>query len=540
MSGPIAYIQVRWRKYDDSTEWSYVRLDSDATSVTLKGLTRGVAYVIQARSVGPSGLKSVWVDISHTMADNPVPDIPQDLVAVDTADGIYLTWSYDRPQPPSTVSCVERALDVGGPFTEILIIDGTVALVSEVDNEIFYYRVRSKTYQGLYSDYSAVVSGLPSSLTGAVVMIPLAIVAGVVTVDCSIGQSFSLDLTEDAELQFINVPLHKVVLIQLTQRGAFDLTLPTNVTPDLGIAYVTTKTVDKTDALGFLTDSAGVYWRMRFDKYSDPIAAGILTTVITPNPAYAFASANPSVAVSASTSNNVGSVTYTWSRAAGGVGDWGGSSGNTGGADFTCSSTSSATPTFSRTGTADGYVAQNWLCHVEDSDSPPNVTNTVLEIALEDDALGGGGSGGWECPHEDEYLPAERIIDQARQAKDIKVGDLIWTIDPKTFIEYLTEVTRATRAKVECVKVHTESGVTFRSSTTAPIATMAGYDEWAENLFGKSILVKKNGRYIWSKVNYVEFIGMQWVIHITAASMHFLMGDVPGEYVGHHNIKYTP
>jgi hypothetical protein len=101
-------------------------------------------------------------------------------------------------------------------------------------------------------------------------------------------------------------------------------------------------------------------------------------------------------------------------------------------------------------------------------------------------------------------------------------------------------VTKANRAFVECVKVHTESGKVFRFSTTAPIKVQGGADVWAEYLLGEMIMVKIAGRWQWSRVTFVEPIGMQWVMHITCDNLYFLVGDEPDAYTAHHNIKYTP
>jgi len=74
MSGPISFTEVRWRPVDSDGVWEIRRLNENQKSVYIEGTDRGVAYVIEARNVGPTGLSSNWVSALHTpvLLDRPL------------------------------------------------------------------------------------------------------------------------------------------------------------------------------------------------------------------------------------------------------------------------------------------------------------------------------------------------------------------------------------------------------------------------------------------------------------------------------------
>lgn len=371
----------------------------------------------------------------------------------------------------------------------------------------------------------------------------LEIVSGVVTVDCSLSEHFSLELTADATLEFINVPFsERVVLIDLYQRGTgsdYDLTLPGTVRYVSGVPYVTSKILDAEDGLGFYTNSRGVMWAMRYSKnvnfeIGGP-TTGLMTAIATPNPLYGYAAASPSAAVTITPSGGTGPYTYAWTRAAGGNGDWAGSTTNDGGGNFSLTSSTVYNPTFSRTGGSSGPVTQNWLCTITDSLSA--TTTVLLEVQLEDDGATMGGGGGYTCPSIDAWLPG--IDGPPRQAASINVGDYVWAIDPETNEEFKVQVTHTSMAWSHAVTITTAIGVSLTCSKTAPLATPGGY-QMAELMVGEQTLVFKNGDWVWSLVIAVTDVGEIAVQHITCANKFFLVGDTIGEYMAHHNIKWEP
>lgn len=381
---------------------------------------------------------------------------------------------------------------------------------------------------------------------GEEVIMPVAIVGGYITIDCSLAEHFSVNLTADAEIRFINVPnSDRVALLDVKQKGAFNITMPVNVSPVGGIAYVSTKIVDAVDLLGFLTDSRGVQWLLRYSLNINVLAGGstvnAFAVTVSPNPAYGYAADNPSIAVAATAVNGTAPITISWSRAAGGVGDWGGSASNVGGASpFTISNAASFSPTFSRTGTADGYVAQNWLATVTDA-TGLSATSAPVEIALEDDGIvggGGGGGGGWRCVAIDAWVMCEGAL---RRAKDIRAHiDRVLVINPITRQERFALVSVSEPAQEQGYAVRTAAGVVLTCSGSAPLATPEGPVD-ANQSKDRMVLIRIDGQgYRWSMVYEVESLGLIWVQKITCDNNYFLAGDNMGEYLAHHNLKYEP
>lgn len=165
MSGPIAFYEVRWRPEDSDGEWSIVTAPAGSSSVTITGVDPAKVYVIQARSVGPTGLKSIWVDISHTVANNNYLQVPGNMDADGMADAVRLTWTFERPLAADIDVCIERGTSAAGPFTEILKVRSDYAVISETVDGTFYYRARTKNFREQYSAYSTVVSASPLTMT---------------------------------------------------------------------------------------------------------------------------------------------------------------------------------------------------------------------------------------------------------------------------------------------------------------------------------------------------------------------------------------
>ncbi len=417
--------------------------------------------------------------------------------------------------------------------------------IVDAPSGLYEARVKAINGVGTMSRYASSAETLvidPIDIAGYYV-IPLEIVGGYVDVDCSLSEHFSLELTADAQLRFFNIPSsERVAIIQVTQAGGFDLTMPLSVTPVSGVPYVATQIAEAVDMLGFYTDSKGVAWQMRYSLNINVLLGGptegLFAVTLAPSPAYDYAAANPSLAITATPVNGTPPYTYQWTKTGGGTGDWGGSSGNTGGAAFSCSAPTAATTTFSRTGSTDGYVAQNWICTVTDSVGMQK--NTILEIALEDDGIVGGGYGYIPCPHVDALLPGLNGT-EPRRAGDIKAGNYIYAVDPRIGKEFVVEVTRSETAPAPGVRVTTQCGVVLTCSTAAPLPafTPCGYMN-AADMLGHETYVCKDGVWLWSKVIGVKDVGEIAVQHITCYDKFFLVGDVAGQYMAHHNIKWEP
>lgn len=161
MSGPIAYYEVRWRPSDSDGEWSVMTAPADSSTISIKGVDRSKVYVIQARSVGPTGLKSIWVDISHTVASNNYCQVPQSMDADGMADAVRIMWTFPNPLHADIDVCIERSTSASGPFVEVARVRSDYVVIQELVDGTFYYRARTKNFREQYSAYSTTVSGSP-------------------------------------------------------------------------------------------------------------------------------------------------------------------------------------------------------------------------------------------------------------------------------------------------------------------------------------------------------------------------------------------
>lgn len=164
MAGAIAYYEIEWRPANSDEEWDHMILEAGSTTAKIAGVDRNKFYTVRARSVGPTGLKSIWKDISHTIPGNAVPDVPQNVTAQAVADGVLLQWSYPKTQASDVETCIERSTTASGPWVQINQVRATSSVATERADGTYYYRLRSRNFRGDFSDYSAVVSGDPETL----------------------------------------------------------------------------------------------------------------------------------------------------------------------------------------------------------------------------------------------------------------------------------------------------------------------------------------------------------------------------------------
>jgi hypothetical protein len=244
--------------------------------------------------------------------------------------------------------------------------------------------------------------------------------------------------------------------------------------------------------------------------------------------------------VTVTVNNGVAPFTYLWARAAGGAGNWAGSTDSLGGADFNITSPTSPTPTFSRTTTnADGLVAQNWRVIVTGADG--RSTQAILEIMLEDDGYIPGGTIDPidRCVHADSWIKPLGPGMPYRRARDIRVGDAMRVVDPDTGVESIEIVSNAQLAVVPGVKVYTRAGAILACSATAPLASRAG-QTLSTDMEGLETYVEIDGKKSWSLVEACYAEDNMEVMHITVGGKFFFAGLKQGWYIAHHNMKYTP
>lgn len=164
MPGPIAYYEIEWRPVNSDEEWDHMRLEANSKVAKITSVDRNKQYTVRARSVGPTGLKSIWKDISHTVPGNSVPDVPANVTAQAVADGVLLQWSYPKNQASDVETCIERSTTASGPWVQINQVRALSSVATERTDGTYYYRLRSRNFRGDYSEYSAIVSGDPETL----------------------------------------------------------------------------------------------------------------------------------------------------------------------------------------------------------------------------------------------------------------------------------------------------------------------------------------------------------------------------------------
>lgn len=164
MATRTEFYEIRHRVLNSEQPFRVERFPADSTTITIRGLLRGVQYEIQARSIAGS-LTSGWVEVTTEIEGAVrIPQTPLSLTAISVADGVSLKWLTDQPLASGDEWCIERADAVGGPFSEFTrtgAMQYTLPLTAAVER---FFRVRSRTFASMFSAYSLVVSGTPVSV----------------------------------------------------------------------------------------------------------------------------------------------------------------------------------------------------------------------------------------------------------------------------------------------------------------------------------------------------------------------------------------
>ncbi len=153
---------------------------------------------------------------------------------------------------------------------------------------------------------------------------------------------------------------------------------------------------------------------------------------------------------------------------------------------------------------------------------------------------GSGGSGIPGCVWEDSYV-LRRVGAYAvvSRAAELRPGDWLRVINPRTGAERWGRVSRADRALEPCVRVETDA-MHLTCSMTAPLGTQDG-QVLAPDALGALLAQRVDG--VFSHAGCVGVInaGERWVMHVTCENDFFLAGDDPRAMCAHHNVKaYIP
>jgi hypothetical protein len=128
-------------------------------------------------------------------------------------------------------------------------------------------------------------------------------------------------------------------------------------------------------------------------------------------------------------------------------------------------------------------------------------------------------------------------IEQCVHARDVRVGDELRIMNPKTGAKRWGQVSHSETTQFDGVQIATESGITLTCSTSAPIGLADGGSAQPAHLEGRLVAVDDHGTFRVEAVTSVKSVGIIDVQHITCEDDFFLAGDVEGRSLAHHNKK---
>jgi Concanavalin A-like lectin/glucanases superfamily len=163
---PIARYEYRWRRTDQPDVWVQGNnLGGLGTAgLLVEGLTSGVEYKFNVRTVGTNNMVSAWVEATHLAIDGNIYVPAQALVLTGTgvADGVDLTWTIQGPHSLSVSYEVWRAADSLGspvlPYVQIATVRGTSYHDAFLGGTKYWYKVRTLTAMAVYSGYTAAIT----------------------------------------------------------------------------------------------------------------------------------------------------------------------------------------------------------------------------------------------------------------------------------------------------------------------------------------------------------------------------------------------
>lgn len=349
----------------------------------------------------PTFAPASWFPVVYTP---PPPAVPGNFVTTGITDAVLLTWTES---PGADQYEVERAPGPSGPWSLLGRTSDLRYTSIEPQGTSAWFRVRAES-RGRFSEYTAPTIGVPTVGNFSTRVLDIVIgaasrawlwengttamlsesgkvwvseggVAGQAVVDCRYSK-FRISLTENiTSLVFVNVSDSHELVIEVTQRGAFNIAWPASVVPVSGVPYVPTQVVGAVDVIRLITFDRGRTWRLIVDRgEGNPDAGGAVFAVsLSPSPASNTAYTDgttpsaPSVQVTATTANGTAPVVHAWSRA-----DTGG------GTDFLIDDPTIAAPTFSLASGVTNVPATTQQWRDTTTDAGSRIAQALVDVTL--------------------------------------------------------------------------------------------------------------------------------------------------------------
>lgn len=142
------------------------------------------------------------------------------------------------------------------------------------------------------------------------------------------------------------------------------------------------------------------------------------------------------------------------------------------------------------------------------------------------------------CVSVDAFVHVRREgVEMERRAGDVRVGDELRLMNPKTGAVRWGQVSVSETSPAECVQVVTASGLTLVCSASAPLGLADGGQVVSVDAKGHRVALEVHGAYRVEEVVDVIPMGRRDVQLITCENDFFLAGDQSGCYFTHHNKK---
>lgn len=108
---PVEKMEVQWRRNDIAGPWQSQTIDPTKTlQVEIQNALVGTLYDIRCRNLSDKGEPSDWTTLQHTVGtQGSVLPLVTDLTATAVADGVFLSWTGNRPLQTNAVYEIWRA-----------------------------------------------------------------------------------------------------------------------------------------------------------------------------------------------------------------------------------------------------------------------------------------------------------------------------------------------------------------------------------------------------------------------------------------------